>query len=82
MDIKPLYYNKHCTISIRAFIESNKDKNPKNPNVLRKIDDIYLKSLDTIQGEHEIFDLRSYRVITRRNILGIEIPKAMIKQIE
>ena len=49
---------------------------------LRTMDGIYLRSLDKIQGGHEMFDLHSHRVNTRRKIIEIPILKAIIKHIE
>ena len=54
----------------------------KNSNVLRNINKIYLQSLDKIQGVHEVFDMHSHIVITRRKIYKIPINKAIIKHIE
>ena len=47
-----------------------------------KIDRIYPRSLDKIQGGHNIFHLHSHIVITRWKIIEIPIPKATIKHIE
>ena len=49
---------------------------------MRKVDGIYQQSLGKIKGGHDIFDLHSHRVITRRNIIKIPISKAIIKYIE
>ena len=35
-----------------------------------------------IQGGHDIFDIHSHRVITKRNVIEIPIPEAIIKHIE
>ena len=43
---------------------------------------IYLISLDKIKGGREIFDPHSHRIIKRRNIIEISIPKAIVKYIE
>ena len=48
----------------------------------RTIDVIYLQSLDKIQGGHAIFDLHSHRVIKRRKIIEITIPREIIKHVE
>ena len=38
--------------------------------------------MDKIQGKHEIFDIKSHRVITIWKIIEIPIPKSIIKHIE
>ena len=49
---------------------------------LRKIYGIYLRYFYKIQGGHDIFDLHGHIVITRNEIIGITIPKAIIKRIK
>ena len=46
------------------------------------IDGIFLRSLDKILGEHEIFDLHSHKAINGRNIIEIQIPREIIIHIE
>ena len=77
-----LDYNKHCTIPFGAFVQANNENNTTDSNVLCTINGVYLGSLDKIQGVHEIFYLCSLRVITRRKIIEIKIPKETIKHIE
>ena len=48
---------------------------------MHTIDEIYLQSLDRIQGGHDIFDLHSSRAIKRWKIIEILIPKAIVKHI-
>ena len=65
MDKQALNYNKHSTIPFGAFVQANNDNNLKNSNVSQKIEGIYLKLLDKIQGGHEILYLQSHIFITR-----------------
>ena len=81
-DEQTLDYNKRCRIPFGAFTQSSNENNPTSSNNLHTINGIHLRSLDTIQGGHEIFDIHSHRFITRRKIIEIPIPKAMIKHIE
>ena len=48
VDQKHLDYKIHCILKFRAFVQANNDNNPTNSNVSRKIDGIYLQSLDEI----------------------------------
>ena len=66
---QPLYYNTHFTIPFGVFSQASNEKTPKNSNVSRTIDGIYLRSLDNIQGGRDIFYLNSQTVITRRKII-------------
>ena len=72
MDQQNLDSNKHCTILFGEFFQSNNDNSTPNSNVSRTIDGIYLHLQDKIQGGCDIFDLHSFIVITRQEI--IEIP--------
>ena len=82
MDQKPLEYNKHSISTFGALVKENNDKNLTSSNIFRTFDIIYLQSLNKIQGGNEIFYLHSHRVITRRKIIEIKIPKEKIKHIE
>ena len=79
---QPLDYNKHLTTPLGAFVQSNNENNSKNSKKLQKNEGVYLRTLDKKQGRHEIFDLNSHRVITRRKIIEIPIHNAIIKHIE
>ena len=65
VDQKPLDYNKDCIILFGELFQLNNDSNLKNSNVSQKIEGIYLKLLDKIQGGHEILYLQSHIFITR-----------------
>ena len=53
----------------------------KNANVLQTIDRIYLRSLYKIQVVHEIFYLRTHKVITRQKNIEIQIPREIINPV-
>ena len=82
MDQKPLDYNIHCKITFESFFQENNDNNLTNSNASQKIDGIYQLSLEKILGRHDIFYRHSHRVIARRKIIEITIPKDIIKHID
>ena len=69
MDQQALDCNENFTIPFGAFVQANNDNNLQNSNVLQTIEGIYLKSLDKIQGGHEILYLQSQIFITRWKII-------------
>ena len=47
-----LYFNKHCQIPFGAYLQAEKNNNPKNTNSPRTIDVTYLQPLDKKHGGH------------------------------
>jgi hypothetical protein len=63
-------------------VQANNEPNPTNTNAPRTIDCIYLRPFSNIQGGHELLDLRSGRVITRRRIKEIPVTDLVIQTVE
>jgi hypothetical protein len=74
--------NKHCQIPFGAYVQANNEPTPTNTNAPRTIDCIYLRSFPNIQGGHELMDLRTGRVITRRRITEIPVTELVIQAVE
>ena len=55
---------------------------PSNTNKPSTIDAIYLRPTKTIQGGHEVLDLRISRVITRQKVTAIPITDLIIQKVE
>ena len=68
-----LDYNIQFTITFGSFVQANNNNNMTNLMFLQTVDDIYLRSLEKIQGKHEIFDIHSHRFIMRRKIIKVPI---------
>ena len=77
-----LDYNKHCVVPFGTYVQANHKTNPTNTNKPRTLDAIYLHPTDNIQGGHELMDLNSGRVITRRKVTEIPVTELVIKAIE
>ena len=73
-----LDYNKHCTIPFGAYVQAKHESEPTNDNTARMIDCIYLCPCNNLQGGHELMDLNSGWVITRRKVTEIPITKVVI----
>jgi hypothetical protein len=79
---KALDYTKHCKFTFGAYVQANNEPQPTNTNAPRTIDCIYLRPFPNLQGGHEVMDLRSGRVITRRNLTEIPVTDLVIQAVE
>jgi hypothetical protein len=79
---KAIDYNKHCQIPFGAYVQANNEPNPTNTNAPRTIDCIYLRPFPNIQGGHELMDLKTGRVITRRRVTEIPVTELVIQAVE
>jgi hypothetical protein len=73
-------YEKHCKIPFGAYVQANNE--PTNTIAPRTIDCIYLRPVANIQGGHELMDLRTGRVITRRRVTEIPVTELIIQAVE
>ena len=79
---KVIDYNKHCQVPFGAYVQANNEPSPTNTNAPRTIDCIYLRPFPNLQGGHELMDLRSGRVITRRRITEVPVTELVIQAVE
>ena len=77
-----LDYNKHCQIPFGAYVQGAQENNPTNTNAPRTIDAIYLRPLNNIQGGHELMNLSTGKVITRRKVVELPVTDLIIKTVE
>ena len=81
MNGKDLDYNKHCAYDFGSYVQAYNETTPKNSNLPRTLDAIYLRSLSNEQGGHELYDLNSNRVITRTTVTVIPVTQVIIDTI-
>jgi hypothetical protein len=79
---RPLDFQKHCKVPFGAYVQANNEPDPTNTNAPRTIDCIFLPSFPILQGGHEVMDLRSGRVITRRNPKELPVTDLVIQAVE
>ena len=77
---KPLDYNKHCKYTTGVYVHSHEEPKPLYTNTARKIECIYLRYNDNYQGGHELLNLRTNKIITRRSITEIPIINNIISR--
>jgi hypothetical protein len=82
MSGRKLDYNKHLKYQFGSYVQANQDNDPTNTNAPRTINAIYLHPMDNLQGRHELVDLRTGHVITRRKVTEIPITEHVIRIVE
>ena len=75
-------YNKHCVIPFGSYVQASQENNPTNTTAPRTIGCIYLRSLDTYQGGHELLNLNTNKIITRSKVINIPITQQVIERVE
>ena len=82
MNQQDLDYEKHCKIPFGAFVQANQENTPTNTRSPRMIDCIYLRPQKNIQGGHEVMNVATGMVISRRNVIEVPTTDAIIKAVE
>ena len=77
-----LNYEKHFQVPFGAYVQACNEPSPTNSQLPRTLDAIYLRPLNNIQGGHEVMDLNTGKVITRRKVTEIPITRLVIKAVE
>ena len=77
MSQQPLDYNKHLQIPFGTYVQALHESNPSNTNLERMLDAIYLRPLQNSQGGHELMDLHTGSVITRRRVTVVPLPNTI-----
>ena len=75
-------YQKQCAIQQFSYVLAHDEPQPSNTPTARAIDCIYLRPLSTQQGGHELMNLHTGKVITRRKITVAPMTKAIIQAVE
>ena len=76
-----LDYNRHCSIPFGTYVQAHNENNPTNTMAARALDCIYLRPIYNQQGGHELLDLATKRVITRRKVTTIPITPTIIQAV-
>jgi hypothetical protein len=76
-----LDYEKHCKHAFGSYVQAQDDPKPKNTNVSRTLDCIYLRYTDNIQGCHDLLHLQTNENVCRQYITLVPITSSVIKQV-
>ena len=74
-----LDYEKHCKYPFGAYVQAHHETNPSNTNAPRALDYIYMRSTET---GHEVYNLQTQKIITRRNLTMLPITPIVVKAID
>ena len=73
---------KELVHSFGDYVQANYENNPKNNNVARTLDCIYLYAADNLQGGHVLMDLATGREITRPKVTACIMTRMVIDRVE
>ena len=79
---KQIDFNKEFLHSFGDYVQATDDKSPKNNNLPRIIDVIYLCAADLLQGGHELMDLTTGRMFTRPHVKTCAMTRMVIDRVE
>ena len=82
MNQTSLDYEKHCTVPFGAYVQANHETNTTNSQIQRTLDAIYLRPNNNQQGGHELMELNSGKLITRKRVKIIPVTDVVIKAVE
>ena len=76
------YYKKYYQVEFGAYVQESQVNDPKNTNLPRTLDGIYLFPSPNFQGGHHIMDLRTRQSITGPKAVYIPIIDVVINTVK
>ena len=77
----PLDYDTQCRIPTLSQVVAHDEPQTSNTNQARAIDAIYLRPLNNAQGGHELYDMTTHQLITRRNVTEVPMTTPMTENV-
>ena len=78
----PIDYMKHCGIPFGTYCQAHDESIPKNSQLPRTIDTVYLRPIYNMQGGHQLLNLQTKRIISRRTVTPLPITPIIIATVE
>ena len=75
-------FNKEYEFSFGDYVQAYDEHAPKNNNVPRSIDTIYLRAEDSLQGGHQVMDLATGRMTRRPKCRKCRMTRLVIERVE
>ena len=75
-------FKKEFVYSYGDYVQANTTHVIKNNNLPRTIDCIYLRANDALQGGHEVMDLATGRVVSRKSVVPSVMTRMAIDRVE
>ena len=79
---KPISYSHHLKFETGDYVQAITENNPKNTNMSRRIDGIYLRPTMILQEGHILMDLQTGREFARARVVKTPITDHVIKRVE
>ena len=76
---QPLNYKLHCQYSLGSYVQAHDEPDPTNTQEPRSLDAVYLRPMD---HGHEVYNLATQRVITRRHLTVFPVTPTIIQAVE
>ena len=74
-----LDFKQQCQYVFGSYVQAHDEPRPSNTQEPRSIDAIYMRP---IKNGHEVYDLKTQRIITRRSLTALPITPAIISAVE
>lgn len=78
----PLDYEKQCKFPMFSYVEASDEPSPLNSMSARTISCLYIRPTSSSQSGHELLNLNTNQIITRRNIEVLPMPESIIQKID
>ena len=75
-------YTKHCKIPFGSYVQAHEEPDKTNTQGARTVGAICLGPTGNLQGSYKFLNLRSGRLITRRNWTSLPMPDEVIKRVD
>ena len=75
-------FNKEFAHSFGDYVQAVEDNPPKNNNLPRSKDYIYLRASNLLQGGHDLMDLATGRKITCSKVIACAMTRMVIERVE
>ena len=76
-----LDFHKHCMIPFGTYIQAHNEPVNLNSQHPRTLDCVYLRYLNNKQGGHELLDLQTGSIITRRQVTPLPMTRNVIEMV-
>ena len=75
-------YVKHCKLPFGSYVQAHEEPDKTNTQGARTVGAICLGPTGNLQGSYKFYNLRSGRLITRRNWTAIPMPQEVIDRVD
>ena len=76
-----LHYSS-CSVPFLSYVEAHNETNPTNSMQERAISALYVSPLETPQGGHRVYDLKTQNIVTRQKVTVLPITPSIIAHVE